>query len=90
VCFIFYFVNRSHSKFKIEFESKEFKFLKDLNIGKLFSISFCPWAEILAEAQPPSASLLSQAAYGGPSTGPLSPAGWRCGSIRSPGANHQS
>jgi hypothetical protein len=35
VCFIFYFVNRSHSKFKLEFESKEFKFLKDLNNRKI-------------------------------------------------------
>jgi hypothetical protein len=36
---VFYFVSKSHSKF--EFESKEFKFLKDLNKGK--TISYFPF-----------------------------------------------
>jgi hypothetical protein len=36
---VFYFVNRSHSKFKF-----------DLNNGKLFSILLWPWARILAQA----------------------------------------
>jgi hypothetical protein len=31
---VFYFANRSRSMFTFEFESKEFKFLKDLNNGK--------------------------------------------------------
>jgi hypothetical protein len=39
---VFYFANKSCSKFKFEFESKEFKFLKDLNNGK--AIFYLPLA----------------------------------------------
>jgi hypothetical protein len=54
---VFYFKSRSRSKFKFQLESKEFKFLRGWNNGKkLFSIPLCPWAEILAEAQPAGAA----------------------------------
>jgi hypothetical protein len=39
---VFYFANRSCLKFKFEFESKEFKFLKDLSNGK--AIFYLPLA----------------------------------------------
>jgi hypothetical protein len=38
---VFYFANRSCSKFKFEFESKEFKFLKEFNNEK--AIFHFPW-----------------------------------------------
>jgi hypothetical protein len=58
---VFYFANRSHLKFK--FESKEFKFLKDLINGKaiFYFPLIWPWFRILAEAQPPGA--VAQVAY---------------------------
>jgi hypothetical protein len=37
---IFYFVNRSHSKFKFKFESMEFENLEGCKMKKVFSIGF--------------------------------------------------
>jgi hypothetical protein len=60
---VFCSANRSHLKFKFEFESKEFKFLKDLINGKaiFYFPLIWPWVRILAEAQPPGA--MAQIAY---------------------------
>jgi predicted nucleic acid binding AN1-type Zn finger protein len=60
---VFCSANRSHLKFKFEFESKEFKFLKYLINGKaiLYFPLIWPWVRILAEAQPPGG--MAQIAY---------------------------